>query len=232
MEWWDTYHADKPVAPPTVAAAPPQPTPPVAPRPQPVVQLPPEMPQVVAAPSAPAPKVARKPGPRPAVRRAPLNRPTLVVMPAVAPAEAAPAPVPAPEPMLAPLPAMLGDAALRQHAAAAMAAHDPAQAAADWAELLRRQPGDVEARRGLVLALQAVGLPELALETAGSEAGFSPAEWAALQGDAAARAVELAVRGEPRPERNRILRARRGRLAARRRLCRRQGSGARAAALP
>lgn len=54
-------------------------------------------------------------------------------------------------------------------------------------------------------------MPELAIEVAAGDAGrFSAAEWAGLRGDAAAAAVALAVRGEPRPERNKILRQRAG----------------------
>lgn len=211
MEWWDTYHADQPVPPATVTAPPPATTAPAAatPRPQVVVQLPPELPPAPLAVAVREP--ARKAGPAPVVRRAALAVPVAPVpLPPATPApDAAAAPAaPAVIAVAEAEPVAPGDAALRQRAAAAMAARHPVQAAAEWAELLRRHPDDAEARRALVLALQAAGLPELALEVAGADLDLAPAERAALLGDAAARAVALAVRGEPQPGRNRLLRDR------------------------
>lgn len=205
VEWWQTYHVDKPVPPAVTTRRPPPPLLPRLPR---AVQLPPE---VVAAPlpapeaprSAPAPRKPARSTLAVAVAAAPVADSQAVQPLPVADAESVAVPVP----VVAPLPA--SDDALRSRAATAHSGGAALQAAADHAELLRRHPGDAEARRGLVQALLAAGLPELAVDVAAEDAGrFSAAEWAQLRGDVAARAVALAVRGEPRPERNLVLRAR------------------------
>lgn len=203
VEWWQTYHGEPPT-PPAVSAPP-------APRPAPAVVMPAEV-----APS-PSADVAAMPGQPPTATVAGNRKPAPATKKA-ATAEAAPAAavtiavatapaVIADEPTLAPSP--LGDTELAARASAAEASGDYLLAAADRAELLRRHPQDGDARRALVFALQRAGLPERALAAASVAPDlFTPAEFASLHGDVADQAIALAIRGEPRPGRNAVLRER------------------------
>ncbi|MFP5441382.1 MAG: hypothetical protein ACLGHJ_07815, partial [Gammaproteobacteria bacterium] len=155
-----------------------------------------------AATAEPPPPVRAKPATT--ARKGPAAPEAAVEIVAATGAAAAPA---ADEPVNPPSP--LDDSGLATRASAAEASGDYLQAAADRTELLRRHPRDNDARRALVFALQQAGLPERALAVAEVAPDlFSAAELAALHGDVADQAIALAVRGEPRADRNRVLRER------------------------
>lgn len=205
VEWWQIYHGEPPT--PPAASAPPAP--------RPVARAPVVMPaEIAAAPvaAAPAPMpAAATPAPartKPVRPRTPVAPATS--MPVTAAEEVATAEPPAPldDAPAAPA-ARLADAELAARAREFTAEQDHIAAAADWTELLRRDPANPDARRALVFALQTAGLPERALGMANAApALFSKGELAMLHADVADEAIALAIRGEPRPERNHVLRER------------------------
>lgn len=202
-EWWETYHTAEP--PPAVSAPPPKRTKPVM-RTDPVA-LPREVATAESAPAATPRAITAAPESPAAVRR---PKPT-TGKPATLIATEPPAPAGTAVVLEAPPPPSLRltDQELATRATALAAGGEHLLAAADHAEALRRHPDDIAARHALVLALQAGGLPELAIDFASeAPASFTPSEWAALHADAAAEAIALAIRGEPRPERTRLLRER------------------------